>query len=58
MSRRPAGSRRYAMTLDVGPSSVRAMLYDLQANQVGGPEVQKALYRALTIDRILDTDYR
>jgi hypothetical protein len=46
------------MTLDVGPSSVRAMLYDLQANQVGGPEVQKALYRALTIDRILDTDYR
>jgi ribulose kinase len=46
------------MTLDVGTSSVRAMLYDLQANQVRGLEVQKALYGALTIDRILDTDHR
>ncbi|HEV1991632.1 MAG TPA: gluconokinase [Candidatus Dormibacteraeota bacterium] len=36
MSRRTTGSRRYVMTLDVGTSSVRAMLYDLQGHQFPG----------------------
>ena len=39
MSRPGAGQRGYVVALDVGSSSVRAILYDLQARPVRGAEV-------------------
>jgi gluconokinase len=41
MSPRATDSGRYAMTLDVGTSSVRAMLYNLHGQEVQGLEVQQ-----------------
>lgn len=56
MSRRTAGSRRYVMTLDVGTSSVRAMLYDLQGHQVRGLEVHQRYAGRIRRDGTAEVD--
>jgi gluconokinase len=50
------GSRRYVMTLDVGTSSVRAMLYDLQGHQVGALEVQQRYMARIRGDGAAEVD--